>query len=397
MDNHSTTSIDQRKPLTHKRSLAPDLARGFMLLLIALAHAPMYVPTSGLGVLNHPLGGSMLDNTIKFLTLLFVDLRSYPMFATLFGFGLAMMISRQLSKGTSKRDTKKLIYRRCLFLILFGILHAILVFSYDILSIYGIAGLIVGWLMFRSDRTILRGAAWLTAIIVFMLIFQAIMMSYSGEQTGAPHGSMTTDFIGTSILLRFSEYPLWIIYSLLIMPLLAPLLLGAWIQRRGLLDNPQQNQSFLKYVTIIGISISVIGGLPLALAGAQVWEPSPNLKGMLLGIHAITGMFGGLGYTAMFGLISLHLRNKHGFITQALISTGRRSLTCYLAQSIVLAILLSNWGFGIGEKITSVDAALIGIFIWILTILLAVILEKKGRKGPAEVLLRNLVNKKTST
>ncbi|MFI6505351.1 hypothetical protein [Nonomuraea typhae] len=31
------------------RALAPDLARGFMLLLIALAHAPTFISNAGLG------------------------------------------------------------------------------------------------------------------------------------------------------------------------------------------------------------------------------------------------------------------------------------------------------------------------------------------------------------
>jgi uncharacterized membrane protein YeiB len=394
MQNQSlSVPIDQEKKQT-SRSLAPDLARGFMLLLIALAHAPMYVPSSGSGILNHPLGGSMLDNIIKFFTLLFIDLRSYPMFAALFGFGLAMIITRRMSKGISLSDTKRLIYRRCLVLILFGVLHAVFVFSYDILTIYGIAGLLISWLLYRSDQTLLRGAAWFTGLIIFFLVCQSVLMAFSGE-TSSPHGSMAADTFGVSLMNRLMEYPMWIVYSLLIMPLLAPILLGAWGQRKQLLEKPQQNQSFLRKVTIIGISVSMIGGLPFALAGAQVWEPSAEWKGVLISLHTITGMFGGIGYTAMFGLIALRLRNKRGAIIQALASTGKRSLTCYLAQSVLLALLLADWGLGMGSKIHSFGAALIAIFIWLLTVIFAELLERKGKNGPAELLLRHFIYKRT--
>jgi uncharacterized membrane protein YeiB len=396
MHQDTGTIIVQDKSKTTKRSLAPDLARGFMLLLIALAHAPMYVASSGSGVLNHPLGGSWIDNTFKFLTLLFIDLRSYPMFAALFGFGLAMIVSRRLATGSSLDQTKLLVYRRCFFLIVFGVLHAVFIFSYDILSIYGIAGLIVGWLLFRSDRAIVKGAAWFVGFVVFMLTVQAVMMAVSGEQASAPHGSVATDMYGTSILIRFTEFPMWIVYSLLVMPLLAPILIGVWVKRKELLEKPEQNKSILKYITIVGISVSVIGGLPFALAGAQVWQPAPDLKGVLIGIHTITGLFGGIGYTAMFGLISLYIGQHQGVIVQSLVAIGRRSLTCYLAQSIILAILLSDWGLDIGDKIHSFTAALIAIVVWLLTVFLAVFLEHRGNKGPAETLLQRLIYKKNT-
>jgi uncharacterized membrane protein YeiB len=368
------------------RFIAPDLARGFMLLLIALAHAPMYVASSGLGTLNHPLGGSSVDHIVKFITLLFIDLRSYPMFAALFGFGLAMIISRR-TKDVSLSDAKKIMYRRCFVLIVFGILHAVFVFSYDILSIYGIAGLLIGWILFRSDQALLKGAVWLTAIITLLLILQSIMMAYSGV-TSSPHGSVAADTFGASLSIRLTEFPIWSIYSLLMMPLLAPMLLGAWGQRKQWLEKPEQHRALLKQITIIGISISIIGGLPFALVGAEVWHPPVAWKGALMGLHTFTGMFGGIGYIAMFGWISLYIGKKRGAIVRAIVATGKRSLTCYLAQSILLAFLLADWGLGIGEHIHSFTAAVIAAIVWLLTVVLAVVLERKRKSGPFEVILR---------
>jgi hypothetical protein len=77
--DRSVIEIDQNKKVTNKRLLEPDLARGLMLLLIALAHAPMYVESSGSGILSHPVRGTALDNVIKFVTIVFVDQRTYPM------------------------------------------------------------------------------------------------------------------------------------------------------------------------------------------------------------------------------------------------------------------------------------------------------------------------------
>ena len=70
---------------------APDVARGFMLLLIALANAPFWM------VLFRTRAEVTGADTIWMgLRAAFVDHRSYPLFAMLFGFGLAIMARRRI-------------------------------------------------------------------------------------------------------------------------------------------------------------------------------------------------------------------------------------------------------------------------------------------------------------
>lgn len=83
---------------TKERSLAPDIARGFMLLLIAMAYAPTYLFNAAPGVYTSPTGGTWIDETVNFFSVIFLDSRAYPMFAVLFGMGLAIVISRQMEK-----------------------------------------------------------------------------------------------------------------------------------------------------------------------------------------------------------------------------------------------------------------------------------------------------------
>lgn len=86
---------------TGERALAPDLARGFMLLFIALANTVWYlwaVPTAGLGTV-HPVAEGTLDRATQFFTVMAVDMRSYPMFAFLFGYGMVQLMRRQEASG----------------------------------------------------------------------------------------------------------------------------------------------------------------------------------------------------------------------------------------------------------------------------------------------------------
>lgn len=71
------------------RALAPDLARGMMLLFIALAHAPWFLYTSPVGVSPmHPADGNLADHLAQALTIVMVDGRTHTMFGLLFAYGI---------------------------------------------------------------------------------------------------------------------------------------------------------------------------------------------------------------------------------------------------------------------------------------------------------------------
>ena len=78
---------------------APDVARGFMLLLIAVANVPVWnqVPDD----IADTVQPSSADTWWVFIRELFVDHRAYPLFAMLFGFGLMTMINRRIASGTT--------------------------------------------------------------------------------------------------------------------------------------------------------------------------------------------------------------------------------------------------------------------------------------------------------
>jgi uncharacterized protein len=69
-----------------------------------------------------------------------LDLRIYPLFAFLFGYGMMQLFLRQTAAGTSERAAMALLRRRSLWLIAFGLVHAALLMAGDILGSYGWAG-----------------------------------------------------------------------------------------------------------------------------------------------------------------------------------------------------------------------------------------------------------------
>ncbi|MGH3906014.1 MAG: DUF418 domain-containing protein, partial [Pseudonocardiaceae bacterium] len=118
------------------RSLAPDLARGAMLLLIALANAHIYLYGHPIGVRGYPVPESILDKAVVLVQMTLVDGRAYPMFALLFGYGVVQLLRRQTSGGVDEVTVRRLVRRRGWWMILFGFLHALLLFAGDIIGSY---------------------------------------------------------------------------------------------------------------------------------------------------------------------------------------------------------------------------------------------------------------------
>ena len=84
----ASSPVDPGATPTSARALAPDLARGLMLLLIAVANVHVYLSDRPIGVRSYPDGLTGLDSGVAALQILLVDGRAYPLFAFLFGYGI---------------------------------------------------------------------------------------------------------------------------------------------------------------------------------------------------------------------------------------------------------------------------------------------------------------------
>src|SRR5690625_3985828 len=114
--------MDKTNPGT-KRALSLDLARGSMLLLIILAHVPLLMYTAEPGVITKLQADSFPGDFLNILMELLVDNRARPLFAVLFGYGLVMVYKKQVERRGAA-VARRIIIRRCLYLILFGAILA---------------------------------------------------------------------------------------------------------------------------------------------------------------------------------------------------------------------------------------------------------------------------------
>ncbi|GAA2285647.1 DUF418 domain-containing protein [Glycomyces scopariae] len=377
-------------PITKaERSLAPDIARGGMLLFIALANVPIHLWGMGLDKYNHNTGQSAADHIAYFIEQLLIAERSRPMFAILYGFGIAVMASRMFARGMEAKAVRKVLRRRSWWLIAFGFLHATLLFFGDILAPYGAAGLIALFFVALSDRGLKK---WLIGTTAYTVLIGTPMMAYFYTMSSQPPGGGEDipPYVGQLITGAIAS-PVAAV-AIVVTGTFFPLIIaGMMLQRAGWLNHPEAHLPQLKKVFATGMAVNVLSSLPVALIALGAWEPSNGVWIGAVYLTLIGGLYAGLGYICGFALLAHKLRGygRRG-VPGALAAVGERSLTSYLLQSIIMAPLLTIWGFGLGEDLGYLGAFGYAFGTWALTVVIAVLMDKAGKRGPFEVVLRRL-------
>lgn len=362
------------------RVLAPDLARGVMLLVIALAHAHLFTVLIG----GERTLLTVADQIATAGTVTLVDFRGYPMFAALFGYGLAQIHRRRIEQGREWRWVRSLLRRRALWLLVFGLVHGALLFFGDILAVYGLVALVfVGVLRFRDRTLVLLAMAWLPLAALFHSL-NAANEAMTGENSFPPLPEGLLNELLFRLIMNGIMLPVMFLSTVV------PFLLGVLAARHRVLEEPHRHMRLLRATAFVGIPVAVLGGLPLALSKAEAWTDHSPLDMLFAGgLHQVSGYAGGLGYAALIALIAVRSAGRQGTVTTALAALGQRSMTFYLAQSVAWAALFSSYTLHI--QVTSPAIAVgIAVTVWLVTVVLADLMRRRDVRGPAEVALRRL-------
>lgn len=388
------------------RAVAPDLARGVMLLFIVVANAPFYLWGQPSGLTSaHPPGATGLDLAWQTFSLIVVDARSYPMFAFLFGYGIWQLYRRQAEQGVDQVTARRLIRRRHLWMIAFGAVHALLLWMGDVIGAYGLAGLILAAIFLDRRDFALRLTA---GILLGLTALSGLSALAAGLALPGlvPPGAFAVPVDEELDFLRFPQAEsnyllsalfrigLWVAVSgfqLLGFIIPIAILLALVAARAGVLEEPEKHLPLLRRTAVIGIAIAWGFGILVALQNAGMLLPS-EFSWAWTQLNTLAGLCGGLGYVAVFGLIAARVRTRPpGVVRGALQALGKRSLSGYLFQSVVFAPLMSAWGLGLGTHLSSWSITVIAVATWLVSVVLAAVLERAGKRGPAEWLLRRLV------
>ena len=375
------------------RSLAPDLARGLMLLMIAWANVGWYLHGSEPGlVMPHAVPTTMVDTVLQVLMITFVDGKVFPMFAFLFAYGMVQFWTSRRRRDFDDQSVSRMLARRHVAMLVLGLLHAALLFMGDVLGTWALCAIVAGPIFFKLQTPTLRVWAWVTggfAALVSVGVLVGGVLAGRDDPTieGLPiDGAGSADY-GLSMLARIG---LWVVntpIAALFLTVPFAMLLGWLAGRARLIDDPAAHRRTLVRIVLVTLPLTWLAGatqaaLHLRLLPIASW----SMDGWDMGLNVLAGP----GYAALFGLMALRFDEHRPAWVMALASTGQRSLSCYLWQSIALAPVLSAWGLGLGARLTTWSSLLLATVVWAVAVPVADVLRRRGLRGPFEAVLRRI-------
>ncbi len=365
-----------------------------------------------LGYLQQPPGNA--ESVLYFFQNAFIEGKFYPIFAFLFGVGMALQLRKLRRHDRVDLVTQRAIYRRRLFFLLgLGLLHGLLLYFGDVLLAYASCGLIfLRWAQSpapRRPRALVRFAwacAFLTllGLLVPSLLDRWLQTDASHEvatevaahkQPPAPidairaiHAVYSRDGYLAQLRQRLGDeawqqgsgvFTFW-------PQVLALFALGALAGRLGWLQRPERHPKVWMNARRLGLAV----GLPCAVLGAalDLWTArtapgSANDWGdVLSGIGSVLAA----AYVA-WAVWALQ-RPWAARLRSWLACAGRASLSNYLLQSLLMGLLLSGWGCGLGASATRAQLAALGLTLFGLNVLASRWWLKSHRQGPMEALWR---------
>jgi uncharacterized protein len=330
-----------------------DMVRGFALFTVLLEN--MY----GFGA-DSIAWTSATDKLALGVMQVFVESKSWTLFALLFGFGFALQLERARAAGVPILATY---LRRLAALFAFGAAHALL-FDGDILMLFAELGL--GLLLVRRVPT--RRLMLLAAAL--LLVFPLVRLTSAREGDAEPEGieearaeleeARLEDLYAIGSLAEVaadnaSAIPADPLEDVATpesgLAVFAMFLLGFSVGRAGLLRDIPGNAAALARVRAWGLGIGLAAmaakQVLAVTAGYAVFQeqragPGARLAGDLLFAFGTTAL--ALGYAAAL-ILAAQTRRRRAVLSPLAV-VGRLSLTVYLTQTLMFTTLFYGYGFG---------------------------------------------------
>jgi uncharacterized protein len=354
------------------------------------------------------------------------------LFGMIFGAGILLFV---MNKERSGKSVAWLFYRRMIWLVVFGLIHAYLILWIgDILYLYGFCGMLVYPL--RKIRPIYLAMAVplvacfdFTAGTLFYQYIRSARIAYVEASAAQARNETLTetqenalsswrDIEKTLIPNREdakkntekmrSDYatvaahlwPLSLKIQTIFMPIiiwdsLALMLLGVALYQWGFLSGQWSNRAY-GLVMLIGYGI----GLPLVIYSFyHHYLHNPNLEATLARMEAVPIEWVGLIYPfqrillVMAHVAVLVLLYQSGFaraLFRCLEAVGQMAFTNYIMQSVICTLFFFGYGLNFYAELEYYQIYYVVLAIWILQLIVSPLWLRVFLFGPLEWLWRSL-------
>ena len=392
------------EPVTEKdRIVSMDVLRGFALLGI-LPMNIQYFSMISAAYMNPTMYGDLhgANLWVWLLCHVLADEKFMAIFSMLFGAGILLMTSRVEAAG---KRSAPLHYRRMGWLILFGLAHAYLLWSGDILFTYGMSGLVVYRCRQWTPRKLLIAGVLTLAVAPAILTAEGI---WSRQWTPKQVRAASADLWAPTPAMVANEIAAY---------------RGSWTEqmRARAVDSAQMQSVYFVLFTfwraaglmLVGMALFKLGvfrarmrrpdywamvfaaagvGIPITLYGT--W------RDFAVGWDFRHSFFFGLQFNYWASLLvcmgwvgAVMLACQSPRLTPAtcrLAAVGRMAFTNYILQTLICTTLFYGHGFGLFGKVERVGQLAIVFIIWGVQLILSPTWLQHFLFGPLEWLWRSL-------
>ena len=326
---------------------------------------------------------------------LLVDGKFYTLFSFLCGIGFAVQLDRLERRGA---DGLRIYRRRVLVLLGIGLIHSLVIWDGDILTLYALLGLLMPLFRPLSDQALL---VWAATLIFVIPIAGAAILTALGWHPERAFYTLSDAMVaamgwrpGPDLALRMlpdaglKEVLIWnssgTPYSLGLrvetwrfFKVLGIMLLGLWAGRRLAAGTLLGDRRLLRRVLFAGLAV----GLPASLIYA--WLPNQSQSGLASMIGTVPLA---MAYAAAFVLAWARLQGLLGLFAPP----GRMALTNYLTHSLLGILIFYGLGLGLIGQLSPPQFYAVATAIFAVQAVASHFWLKRFAQGPMEALWRRL-------
>lgn len=383
--------MQQTTPTKIPRIEVVDALRGFAVLAIILVHNlehfifPVYPDPA-----SQPEWLNILDEGVFSITFSLFAGKAYAIFSLLFGFTFYIQYTNQLRKG---KDFGYRFLWRLLLLAGFATLNAAFFPAGDVLLLFCFVGLFLFLVRKWNDKAVLVAAILL--ILQPVEWFHYIASLFNPEYTlpnlgvGAMYNEVAEytkegnfwNFIWGNVTLGQKASLFWAIGAGRFLQTAGLFMLGLLIGRKQLFVTSDNNTRFWVKVLII----SAILFCPLYQLKVMLYDNSDAVM-IKQTVGVILDMWQKFAFTAVLVASFVLLYQKESFkkLTAGLRFYGKMSLTNYISQSILGAIIYFPFGLYLAPYCGYTVSLLIGFVLFLLQVSFCKWWLKGHKQGPLE-------------
>ncbi len=357
--------VDLRPLPAAERLPVLDILRGFALLGILIMNMPGFSTSQFAEADGSHLWTSRADQWAEQLRDLLFSGKFNSMFSLLFGIGFTIQFARMEQRDPA--NATRLYLRRLLVLAVFGVVHAIVFWTGDVLHVYALLGLVLVLGLRRvSDRGIV-------ALIVACLVYPAlsgvlrvmvitkdivaervrVAQAFEISNNAAyGHGSFADAvFENARVMAYFYGDPisLWGTFGWYVMMGMT-LLIGVLAGRRRWVQRIPELLPQIRRLAWWALAIGLVCGAAFTLIFEMNRAPGPSPIKVLGSVcYSLSRLAMMICYVLVIVQLAQHTAWRRWLAPLA--ATGRMPLTNYLMQTAICITLFNGWGLGLWLKV----------------------------------------------